>query len=92
MPDFLGTDFRFFAGEILGRKSMKPYPMAEELLRPIARVAVLRAVGSAAFLARYPPTRETKNLLRASANSSTWWLKGVRYLFEAPIRDHVDLM
>jgi hypothetical protein len=44
-----------------------------------------RAVGSAAFLTRYlPPTRETKKHPRASTNSSTWRLKGVRYLFKVP--------
>jgi hypothetical protein len=31
----------------------------------------------------YPPTWETKNCSRASASSSSWKLKGVRYLFSA---------
>ena len=34
---------------------MKPYPLVEELLGPVLRVAVPRALGSAAFLTRYLP-------------------------------------
>ncbi len=35
-----------------------------------------------------PPTRETKSRFRASANSSPWQLKGVRYLFRYLFRIH----
>ena len=43
MLDFLGTDFRFFRGGILGRELMKPYPLVDDLLRPVLRVAMPRA-------------------------------------------------
>jgi hypothetical protein len=54
---------------------MKPYPLAEEFLRPVLRVAMHRAdardprwttecaVGSAAFLARYLPQRGRRRIL-----------------------------
>ncbi len=77
----------------MSRNEMKPYPLVDELLRPILRVArprtdardpcwtTQRAVGTAAFLARYLPRTATKNSPRACANSSPWRLKGVQYLF-----------
>jgi len=36
---------------------MKPYPVAEDLLGPILRVAMPLALGSALFLMRYLPPR-----------------------------------
>jgi putative transposase len=39
----LGTGFQFFAGEILARKTMTPYPLADEILRPVLQVAMPRA-------------------------------------------------
>lgn len=41
---------------------MKPYLLMDEFVRPIARVAVLRAVGSVAFLARSLPPRRQRIL------------------------------
>jgi len=38
-----GTDFRFMASEILGRKIMKLYPLVDDLLRPVLWVAMARA-------------------------------------------------
>ena len=77
---------------------MKPYPLANDLLRPLLQVAMpradardprgirQRAVGSAEFLTRYPPTRETKKCSRASANSGPWRLKCVKYLLDRKLR------
>jgi hypothetical protein len=40
LPDFIGSDFRFLANEIAGRKSMTLYPLVDALLRLLLRVAV----------------------------------------------------
>jgi hypothetical protein len=53
---------------------MKPYPQAEHLLRPLLQVPMPGA-------GRLYGPGETRNFSRASANSSSWSLKGIRYLF-----------
>jgi len=53
---------------------MKPYPRVDDLLRPFLGVAMPRAGPL------YAPG-ETKTCPRASPNSSSWSLKGARYLF-----------
>lgn len=41
---------------------MKPYPLADELLRLVLRVAMPHAVASTAFLTRYLPPRRRRVL------------------------------
>lgn len=51
---------------------MKRCPLVEDLLRPVLRVAMQRAVGSADVPDSVsPPARETKNCPCAFTNSST---------------------
>ena len=42
---------------------MKPFPRVGDLLRPVLRVAMPRAMGSAAFLARYLPSRGKRKII-----------------------------
>lgn len=78
---------------------MKPYPLANDLLRPLLQVAMPRADArdpprdQAARRGERrvpdplsPPTRETKKCSRASANSGPWRLKCVQYLLDRKSR------
>ncbi len=74
LNDFLGVASEFFGTGGSSRNKMKPYPLAEELLRPVLRVVmprahardprwtIQRAVGSAALVARYLPSRSRRIL------------------------------
>ena len=42
---------------------MKPYPIAEEILGPVLRVAMPRTVGSGEFMIRYFPPRGSRRII-----------------------------
>jgi hypothetical protein len=44
---------------------MKPYPVAEELLGPVLRVAMPSGVGSASILIGYLPARGRRRIIPA---------------------------
>ncbi len=71
---------------------MKPYPLVDDLVRPVLRVAMQRAVGSAAFLARYLPARGRRRIIPVPPQIQALGGQKVSGTFSAPSLIHLPLL